>query len=193
MVDRARNSPVLASALDRMASEWTGTRLIHGDVKWENCLWTTAVGRTGSLQWIDWELADLGNPDWDAGCFVQAYLSHWIRSFPLQTNLEDRLQADPNLFPKLRSALSAFLNEYIAALQIPEADMPRRLDRIMRCAAARILQMSLEVMHREAEPSFEALSLFQTSVEIMERPGESLTRLLHDVSVHPSDLQVETA
>jgi hypothetical protein len=178
IVDRVRNSPVLASALDRMTSEWTGTRLIHGDVKWENCLWTTAVGRAGSMQWIDWELADLGDPDWDAGCFVQAYLSHWIRSLPLQTNLEDRLQDDLNLFPRLRPVLGVFLNEYIVALQIPEADVPVRLDRIMRCAAARMLQMSLEVMHRKAEPTLEALSLFQTSVEIMERPGESLTRLV---------------
>jgi aminoglycoside phosphotransferase (APT) family kinase protein len=176
IIDRVRNSPQLAPALDRMTADWTCARLIHGDVKWENCIWTTAAANTATLKWVDWELTDFGDPNWDAGCFVQTYLSHWVQSFPFDPawGLEERLRRDEARFSSLQPALRAFLKEYLAVLDIPEANAPAHIERIMKCAAARMLQTSLEVMHRKTEPTPEALCLLNTSAEIMAHSGESL-------------------
>ena len=145
MLDRVRKTPLLATALDRMTAEWSCKRLIHGDVKWENCLWMTAATGAATLKWVDWELADLGDPNWDAGCFVQTYLSHWVRLLPFhpEWSLEERLRQDELRFSNLRPALRAFLKEYLSTLDTPEIYLPAYIESIMRNAAARILQMKL--------------------------------------------------
>jgi aminoglycoside phosphotransferase (APT) family kinase protein len=138
IVDRVSVSPILAPALDRMSAQWRPERPIHGDVKWENCLWTAAAG---SMHWIDWELADNGDPLWDAGCVVQTYLGHAIAT---QSPLDSR-------------ALDAFIDAYD-----PNAREP-----IIHCAAARLLQSSLEVMHRQPAPTPLSLALFDAAKRIM--------------------------
>lgn len=138
IIDRVRMSPILAPALDRMAAEWRAERPIHGDVKWENCLRTAE----GELRWIDWELADNGDPLWDAGCFVQTYIAQSITS-----------QSPLNL-----EALDAFVNAYDAGARKP----------IIRCVAARLIQSSLEVMHGQPAPTQIALAFFNAAEGIME-------------------------
>ena len=136
---------------------------IHGDVKWENCLWRESAGEPITLKWIDWELTDLGDPAWDTGCFIQCYLSHWIRSLPPVTGLTlaDRIGSDADLFSAMQPALRAFLEDYIAALQATGSEVLGLRERIMRCAAARMVQMGLEVMHGRPVPTPEALSLLE--------------------------------
>jgi aminoglycoside phosphotransferase (APT) family kinase protein len=134
IVDRVRESAILAPALDRMAAEWRAEHLIHGDVKWENCLWTASTGR---MHWIDWELADAGDPLWDAGCFVQAYLARW-----------------PDVD---RRALDVFIDAYA----------PEARPAILRCAAARLVQTSLEVMHGQPRPTPLALRHLHAAEELM--------------------------
>ncbi len=186
MIDRVRKSPQLSSVLDQMTAEWTCARLIHGDVKWENCIWTTAVGNTATLKWVDWELTDLGDPSWDAGCFVQTYLSYWVQSSPfhLEWGLEKRLRLDEARFFSLLPALRAFLKEYFVALEIPGAEVPANIERIMKCAAARMLQASLELMHRKTKPTPEAICLFDASAEVMAHQGERLSQLLVVADAH---------
>ncbi|MGH9418931.1 MAG: T3SS effector HopA1 family protein [Thermoanaerobaculia bacterium] len=138
IIDRVRTSPILAPELDQMAAEWRAEKPIHGDVKWENCLWTAA---SAQLHWIDWELADNGDPLWDAGCFVQTYIAQSITS-----------QSPLNL-----AALDAFIDAYDADARHP----------IVRCAAARLIQSSLEVMHGQPAPTSTALALFNAAERIM--------------------------
>jgi aminoglycoside phosphotransferase (APT) family kinase protein len=182
LIDRVREHPLLAPALDRMSAGWSCVGLIHGDVKWENCLWTQAPTGAEMLKWIDWELADLGDSCWDAGCFVQAYLSRWVRDLPLQTewSLSDRLQRGARLLSAMQPALRAFLEEYFAAIETHESEAAALIERIMCCAAARMIQMGLEVMQGQPEPTPEALCLLRTSAEIMARPREALSLLLAD-------------
>jgi hypothetical protein len=70
LIDDVREHTVLAPALDRMSADWRCVRLIRGDVKWENCLWTQVSTGAATLKWIDWELADLGVPagTWAVSC-----------------------------------------------------------------------------------------------------------------------------
>jgi hypothetical protein len=177
LVDRLRELPDLASALDRMFADWRCDRLIHGDVKWENCLWRGSSAGPIELKWIDWELTDVGDPAWDAGCFLQAYLSHGVRSLPPQTGLTlaERMRGGASLFSAMQPALWAFMRDYTAALETPGPEVLELRERILRCAAARMFQMGLEVTHGRSEPPSEALCLLETSAEIMRQPGEALS------------------
>lgn len=142
IIERVKTSRILASALDRMAEHWSGhgrpQHPIHGDVKWENCLWTTA---TSTLHWIDWELADNGDPHWDAGCVVQAYLCNAIT---IQSPLDHR-------------AIDAFIDAYDPGAREP----------IIRCAAARLIQSALEVTRGQPTPAPLALAMFDAADRVM--------------------------
>ena len=50
-------------------------------MKLENCLAPSraADGESGVVI-IDWELADIGDPFWDAGGLVQSYYNQWLYS-----------------------------------------------------------------------------------------------------------------
>jgi hypothetical protein len=139
LIDRVRENQVLAPALDEMAAHWSGERLVHGDVKWENCLRSQ-----GRIYWIDWELAAAGDPLWDVGCYVQAYLTHAVRTG------ED-----------VSREVEIFLREYFAATAT------ERSDSLMRYAAARMIQSALEVMHGHAHPTPLALALLARSEALM--------------------------
>jgi hypothetical protein len=158
LVERMRNHGAMAAALDQMFADWQPVRLIHGDVKWENCVWREKA--TGArLTWIDWELADVGDPSWDAGCFVHGYLLHWARN-------ERRAE----VLAAMQPAMKAFFTEYIAALGTGGPETAGLKERIMSCAAARMFQMGLEVMHGRPEPTPEAVGLLEASADIMARP-----------------------
>jgi hypothetical protein len=111
------------------------------------------------LTWIDWELADVGDPSWDAGCFVHGYLLHWARN-------ERRAE----VLAAMQPAMKAFFTEYIAALGTGGPEPAGLKERIISCAAARMFQMGLEVMHGRPEPTPEAVGLFEASADIMARP-----------------------
>jgi hypothetical protein len=136
VIERIRSDDVLAPALDTLAADWKAVSLIHGDVKWDNCLW---IPSSTTVKWVDWELADAGDPYWDAGCFAQSYLSHFVATG------NDGLQP----------AFAAFLDEY-------GGDTAR----IFRYAAARMLQTALECMHGQPHPTPLASALLERSRQI---------------------------
>lgn len=55
---------VLGPALTRARSLWQATCLVHGDVKWDNCL-VDLTATPPVVRLIDWELSGLGDPAWD--------------------------------------------------------------------------------------------------------------------------------
>lgn len=66
------HDPVLAAGLRRARADWAPTCLVHGDVKWDNCLVDLDV-MPPVLRLIDWELSGWGDPAWDiAAALAQA-------------------------------------------------------------------------------------------------------------------------
>src|SRR5213076_3215200 len=83
-----RQYPEFPSALEALRTGWRSERLIHGDMKWDNCL-VLGSGGPGQgpspplpLRVIDWELADFGDGLWDVGGIFHSFLCSWLMSMP---------------------------------------------------------------------------------------------------------------
>jgi aminoglycoside phosphotransferase (APT) family kinase protein len=171
LVERVREHPVLAPALDRLAATWAFDTFTHGDLKFENCVIASGGGEASRVFLVDWELADFGDPCWDAGCILQAYL--YLGLLPTLARpgegLRERLERAGARREAMRAALQGFWTAY--------GPLPELLERTLGCAAARLVQMALEVMHGQAEPPAAALSLLETAAEVAGDPGGAV-RLL---------------
>ncbi|HEX4962667.1 MAG TPA: phosphotransferase [Thermoanaerobaculia bacterium] len=167
LIDQVRKSPVLSQALDHLAATWSFDSFTHGDIKFENCVLAQVLD--GEVRIVDWELADFGDPCWDAGCIVQAYLYVCLLPFLARRGegLAGRLDHAGARAAAMREALGGFWRHYAAGRA--SAD----LERVLGCAAARLIQMALEVMHGQPEPTPQALSLLELSEEVMARPLEA--------------------
>lgn len=63
--------PQLPEALDSLLSSWQFETLIHGDMRWENCLVRTD---RDTIHFVDWELANLGDGAWDVAGILHSSL-----------------------------------------------------------------------------------------------------------------------
>lgn len=61
--------PDLAACLERGRAAWTPDCLVHGDVKWDNCL-VDLDRDPPRVRLIDWELSGWGDPAWDVATFL---------------------------------------------------------------------------------------------------------------------------
>jgi hypothetical protein len=70
-----------AALLQRLAKArtlWREEALIHGDLKWDNCLLIDAGsdGTPAAVRLVDWELGGKGDPAWDLATALQEFVFH---------------------------------------------------------------------------------------------------------------------
>lgn len=173
-----RADAAFARALADLVRGWQKTALIHGDVKWDNCL---LVGTSGhpDLKLVDWELADVGDPGWDAGAVFQAYLAFWVWSMPPAPAAADTLVAQAR-FPleQMQPAMQAFWKSYAETRGIPASDNRRQLLLCLRYAAGRMLQTAFEMAVGSRQLTSQTLLLVQLSQNLLTRTHEAVHELL---------------
>jgi len=159
--------PEYGVALDAMRAAWQPINVIHGDMKFDNCLIVdSGDSATPALKIVDWELADLGDDLWDAAGILQNYLfwsavstqstaAGWTVSMPFET-----------LLPSLRG----FWNAYAESRGIAESDRTAQLQRCASYAAARLLQSTMEMLVVTPVMSTQVALLLQTSLNILRDP-----------------------
>jgi hypothetical protein len=172
LIDRVRAHPTLAPALDRLAATWSFDAFTHGDLKFENCVIPAGASGDGEVLIVDWELADYGDPCWDAGCIVQAYLYTCLRPFLARPD-EDLWES----IGRSGAALCGFWKRYADGVEIDGEARTATLERVLGCAGARLIQMALEVMHGQEEPPPVSLSLLAAGEEVMKAPLDAARRL----------------
>lgn len=173
--------PEFRASLETLRAQWTAQCLIHGDVKWENCLLLANDGKgQQELKLIDWELADFGDPCWDVGAVFQAYLSFWIFSMPAQAETTTDVLVSRAQFPveKMQPAMQHFWQKYAEFTEIPAKKRPQKLERSVRCAAARMIQTAYEYMYYQPQVSTNVLYLLQVSLNVLTQPQEAIEELL---------------
>jgi aminoglycoside phosphotransferase (APT) family kinase protein len=148
-----------AAALAALAAGWGPECLIHGDVRWENCL----VDGDGVVL-VDWELADRGDPLWDvAGALAE------LMAGPLLGLT--RAAAVP---PAARRLWSAWRTAY------RPARTPAARRRAVALAGARLLQFAYEHAHRNGAAVPTVAPLAREAARVLADPAAAGCTLFND-------------
>ena len=177
----AQDSRELCAGLDSLRRAWRQSSLIHGDIKWDNCLVFPAPGsrRITRLRLIDWELAGLGDPMWDVGSVLSEYLLAWLHSIPTRGESGNRPIAQAALRPLgvIRPAVHAFLEAYLRASKNGK-DPDGLFLSAVRFAAAKMIQAHLEQLQNAHGLTAHAILGLQLSANTLGQPRTTLQALL---------------
>ncbi len=178
-------SPDFCHALTSLRAEWTGTSLIHGDLKWMNLL-VQRVEERERLRLIDWEIADIGDPLWDVAGILHGFVTSLLFYHPGIAT--DGFSLVPGVgLSHLQEAwplMDHFWQLYRAHTAPAEADPAAEraaLAKTLRYTGARLIQSAIE--HNAMLPTLQpiATKLLQASYTILSN-GPAI---LHHFSAAP--------
>jgi hypothetical protein len=173
-------APGLADHLGELHDSWATDRLIHADMRWENCLLgpRTQPIEARRLYVIDWELADIGDAAWDVGGILQAYLNSWIVSMQAGAVDEDALAASARRpLDAIQPAIAAFWRAYAANapfLTSPDAFLVRSV----KMMAARMMVTAFEISVSSVELDARVMIMLQAALNVLERAAPAVRELL---------------
>jgi thiamine kinase-like enzyme len=173
--------PEFQTALAAIKAGWKYTTLVHGDIKWENMMLRTKNDGTAlDLKLIDWEIADIGDECWDAGAVIQAYLTFWVFSLPLESgmSLANAAASSPYSGEEIKNALAAYWRSYAQSRGLNPITARQMLVRCMSCAAARMIQTAYESIQSSPQISPYALCKLQMSMNILRDPEAAISDLM---------------
>jgi hypothetical protein len=174
-----QNAVGFGELLDAAGAEWTPSCLIHGDLRFDNCVLAPAPGsmRKDRLKLVDWELAVWGDPCWDAGAVLASYLSSWLLSCPIsgETPPETVAHLGRYRLADMRRAAGAFWAAYDAGMAQAGAVS---LHRTMRFAAVKLLQFMVEDLQTSVVLTGRAVCLAQLALNLLKDPHESAEHFL---------------
>ncbi len=173
--------PAFTAELTALRSEWKQECVVHGDLRWANCLILDAAAAGGEpkLRLIDWELVDCGARAWDTGGVLQCWLSSWIGSMPdTDAPPSELVRAASWSLAEMRPAIAAFWSAYLRAARVHKNAARGLLLRSVKYAAARLLQTTLEEMHDRPMLTNRGLCGMQLGLNILNDPARAITDLL---------------
>lgn len=180
MMGMLRQFPQFGRALESLRSEWRCESLIHGDIKWDNCVLCPDAGGHPRLKIVDWELADWGDPCWDVAGIIGAYLMFWVQSIPVDSSAPPSAMVDRARYPieRMQPAIRSFWSCYADSRKVSGQAARDLLRRIMLYTGARVIQTAFEVLQEARTANPATVLLLQLSMNVMEKPEESTRELL---------------
>jgi Phosphotransferase enzyme family len=183
MLSLIQRYPNFPKRLDALHASWRRDTLIHGDMKFENCVIAHAhdASREPEIKVVDWEIADLGDPRWDVGSMLQSWLAYWIFSMPADGTVSDPEQLAARAhYPleRMRPAIRAFWTAYATTMGIAGQEERGLLHTCMSFGGARMIQTVFESMYQMTQLTPHAIFMLQVSLNILEEPKAAVTELL---------------
>jgi len=179
LFDVLKRYPDFGRILDQLAGEWKFASLIHGDIKWDNCVLVPASAGV-NLKLVDWELADWGDPCWDVAAIFSAFIVFWIQSLPVApgAGIDHAMRLTQFPLEKMQPAIRAFWEAYLAEMQLNGGAARQMLRRSVLFCGAKTIQTAYE--HVQSSPQLSQVTFFilQASLNILTRPEEATTELL---------------
>ena len=168
--------PPLIPSLAALRNMWDTTSLIHGDMKWDNCLvWRDDNGKL-EMRLADWELAELGDAAWDIATVFKDYLL--VPLLQSQPGSQLKRQALESLLPRLRTFWTAYVRT--AGLAGPARAM--LLHRSVCFTAARLVTAMLEYLSAAPNQLHAPTAMAQTAMSIVQFPQVATHQLLGDAA-----------
>jgi aminoglycoside phosphotransferase (APT) family kinase protein len=175
LVARVQGSDFLCGRLEELRTATCEDALVHGDLRWENCLSLPSPGsaRRTRLLLADWEAAGRGDPALDAGAVLAEFLRAWVGSIPIVEPADPgRLVAQARVpLAAMRPAMAAFWDAY-------RAERPLPLRRVVEMTAVRLLQTAIEVAQGLAATTAHVVTLLQLADNMLRGPDVAAEQLL---------------
>ena len=182
LIKEIQQVPRLCAQLDQVAQGWLPEALIHGDVRWDNCLVVRSDSGKGlpAVRLIDWEYAALGDPAWDLGVFFSQYLSYWVLSIPptAEGSTIARAQQATSPIAGMQPAIRACWRAYAHQARLRGAAREELLVRAVRYAGVRLLETAFERLDSATQLSRDAVYLVQLGMNVLDDPRRAATQLL---------------
>jgi len=169
-----------AESLESLRRDCRTEALVHGDVKWDNCLILAGAGADEELRLIDWETAAAGDPCWDIGSALSHYVSAWLFSIPVAGVVaSERLPALASRpLDGMKPALTACWQAYVDARGLGRASAAEELVRAVRFLAARLLQTAFEAAQMLSHVTSAVILHLQLALNTLLAPEDAATQLL---------------
>jgi hypothetical protein len=180
MLGMIRQFPQFRAALEKLRSGWRFEVLIHGDIKWENCVLCPGSNGGQRLKIVDWEMADWGDSCWDLAGIFSAFLSFWVQSLPAtEMASPDALVAQAR-FPieRMQPAIQACWKTYSEFRGLSSQTLHELLLRTVLYTGARNLQTAFEVLQGSPVANANTVLLLQLSMNILADPQSASCELL---------------
>jgi hypothetical protein len=174
--------PEFQQSLDMLQKQWRIDALIHGDIKWDNCILCSPDTQSEpNLKIVDWEMADFGDACWDVGAIFQAYLSFWLLSIPATVSATPAEMVEMAQYPleTMQPAIRSFWDAYLYTVQPDNQKAEELLERSMKYAAARMIQTAYEILNFSSQLTPNTLCMLQVSLNILKDPSEAIEHLLN--------------
>jgi hypothetical protein len=181
----------LADPLDSLAAGYRKTTLIHGDPRWDNWLVVARKGRARlPVMLVDWEFSARGDPAWDIGSALGEYLGAWVLSIPALpgASLDEAHHLSRLPLDRLQPAMRVLWSEYVHRAH--PSDTSAELLLAVQFAAAKLVQLGCEQMHRATELTPTAGALLQLAANMFADPPRAAEYLL---GVEPAAAGAEEA
>lgn len=178
--------PEFQERFSEMQQAWQRDCLIHGDMKWENCIGyrnttdaTNATGDDWDIKIVDWELSDIGDPCWDIGAIFQSFLTFWIMSMEFEPQAPATHHVETARYPleAMQPAINAFWNAYAATRGLPATPEDNVLVRSTGYCAARMIQTAYEYAYYSSHVPPQIIALLQVSMNILKEPATAIQHL----------------
>ena len=162
--------------LGQQEALWQPLSLVHNDIKFTNFLTKTDIAEKGPqfIKLIDWELADIGDPIWDAASILHSYLMLWIG-----TDIPEQQQY-PGFrkftLQQVQPACREFWKAYVNA-QVPGQDNSALLDKAIRFCAMKLVHTCFE--YTPHTPTLQPVSVrvLQVASNILRSPSAAAFQL----------------
>ncbi len=167
-------------ALGELRARWQPETLINGDMKWDHCVLTDQEMGVPRLYFVDWEMADFGDPCWDAGAICQDYLNAWVRSLPSApgTPIDELVLRARVPLDEIRLAIQSFWLAYTARIGANRPASEEMLHRMMGYAAARMIQAAYQGLQQSEQITAHAVLMLQLSLNILVASEEAVHWLI---------------
>jgi aminoglycoside phosphotransferase len=177
LVARLQASHAVRDRLQALRDRDADVALVHGDLRWDNCLLVTAPGsrRRTRVLLVDWELAGPGAAGFDVGTVLAEYLCLWVGSIPIVDPGDPGRLVGQARHPlrRMQPAIQGFWSAY-------GFRNPRRptLRHVIQLAAVRVLQTAVENAQGLSAPSVHVMTLVQLADNMLRSPEDVASSLL---------------
>lgn len=182
LMQRIQSVAELSQHFDTLCRNWTTTALIHGDMRWENCIVCARPGsqRKTRLRLVDWELAAWGDPCWDIASVLGTYLDFWVFSLPIIGDIPTEQALGLARYPleQVQQGMYAFWQAYVKCTQLSNNSAGTLLMRSLGYTAAKLIQIAFERTQHARHLTKSVEALLHLSVHIVQQPLEMVIDVL---------------